>query len=67
MAEQQLGKYQLCPLCQDVSKVSGGYFGRAGDYLYWWSATNAIEECRICGGDGVIVRPVITKEESNGK
>ena len=52
------GEWQLCPLCQGVGQVSGGYFNRAGDNNQWASAT-AMESCRICSGVGLLKRPLI--------
>ena len=51
-----LMEWQLCPLCQGTGAVSGGYFDRAGDCNTWVSGST-LDECRICKGKGIVVRP----------
>ena len=45
--------FQKCPICNGVGQVSGGYFGRAGDYDRG-IASDTIEVCKICRGWGII-------------
>jgi len=54
--------WQKCPVCDGTGQVSGGYFGRPGDCLSWISS-DAMEECRVCKGKGLIKTP---SEVDNG-
>ncbi|MDP2364013.1 MAG: hypothetical protein Q8M94_09620, partial [Ignavibacteria bacterium] len=54
-------EYQKCPICNGNGQVSGGFYNRPGDSLYW--ATNhTMEICRTCEGKGIIVAPNLEDE-----
>lgn len=57
-----LGEYQKCPICDGTGQVSGGYFTRAGD-AEQSSAATTMDVCRICGGKGIIARPMIEDDK----
>ena len=46
------GKWQKCPSCSGRN-VSGGYFIKDDAHPYW-TATNALKVCQVCGGTGLI-------------
>ncbi len=60
-----MAKWQKCPVCDGVGSVSGGYFLRAGNVTSWMSA-DALEQCRICEGIGIIREPEERKDKENG-
>ena len=45
-------KVVLCPVCNGVGKVSGGFYNRGGDCHEWVSTTTNLEVCRSCNGKG---------------
>ena len=42
-----------CPICEGHGIVPGGFYERTPD-AQAWTATNATEACRACGGQGII-------------
>lgn len=64
---EKLPKYltywQLCPLCNGVGQVSGGYFNRPGDHNTW-AASKTMEKCQICDGKGIIRTPDMERKEA---
>ena len=54
--EACLQEYQKWPVCNEVGQVSGDYFNRAGDCDTWVS-NKSVEMCRICNGNGIILKP----------
>ena len=44
-------KAVLCPVCNGVGQVSGGFYDRAGDCPIWVS-NKTTEPCRSCNGRG---------------
>ena len=49
-------EYQKCPICNGNGRVSGGFYGHAGDYPYWIS-DHTTEMCQACDGKGLIIKP----------
>lgn len=48
--------WQMCPVCNGVGQVSGGYYLRAGDCNHSVS-DRAMEMCQTCQGKGIIETP----------
>ena len=49
-------KAVLCPVCNGVGQVSGGFFDRAGD-CPTWTSNKTLELCRTCNGKGYLFVP----------
>ena len=51
-------KAVLCPVCNGVGQVSGGFYLRAGD-CPTWTSDKTLELCRACDGKGSISFPEV--------
>jgi len=49
-------KAVICPVCNGVGQVSGGFYGRAGD-CPTWTSDKTLELCRACNGKGYLFVP----------
>lgn len=48
-----LARWQTCPVCFGKGKVAPNFYAFPGVQM-WSSANTAPEECRSCGGRGIV-------------